>query len=246
MNEFIETWGLEQAWKNMLYEIYYNGFDLEKDDAPIREQLGWFYRIRNPMLDLGFSFSNPSKKFRDWAANGTFDIDGYPMKGQALADYIISLDDDDFIYPNGNDSFVYTYPERLQAIWVCDEDGKANFWNQIDVMIERLQKNMGSNRAVATLYQVGLDGDRIDIPCLNWLQFTVRDNKLTLHVMFRSNDIYGAWPSNMYFLTYLGLKVQERLNILDPTIIFNDICYHVSSAHIYHTDMDAVKKILRG
>lgn len=246
MNDYLkDLWTVKEAWENMLYEIYHNGIDLEKDDAPIREQLGLFYRISNPMTDVGFAFSNPAKKFISWMEGGAFDIDGYPIKGLALADYVTSLDDDNFIYPNSEDDFVYTYPERIQALWTCDENGAPRFWNQIEVMVDRLSNNLGSNRAVSTLYQVGLDHDRVDIPCLNWLQFTVRENFLTLHVMFRSNDIYGAWPSNMYFLTYLGLKVQEELNKEHPLIVFSDICYHVSSAHIYHTDLDAVKKVVK-
>ncbi len=238
-----DLWTIEQAWKDMLYEIYYNGFDLKKDDAFIKEELGLFYRIKNPIKDS--SFITSSKQFVDLVKKGVFDIDGYPIKGVALADYVTSLDDAYFIYPDKDEGFVYTYPERLQAIWTCNQDGDPRFWNQIEVMTNRLINNIGSNRAVATLYQVGLDHDRVDIPCLNWIQFTVRNNELVLHVIFRSNDIYGAWPSNMYFLTYLGLRVQEILNEkVNSNIKFTDICYHVASAHVYHTDLDAVKKIL--
>ena len=38
------------------------------------------------------------------------------------------------------------------------------------------------------------------IPCLNWVQATIRNNKLILHVIFRSNDCYSAFPSNMLFI----------------------------------------------
>lgn len=247
MTDLRGLWNISEAWENMLYDIYYDGEDYKKDDALIREKLGYFYRLYNPMLGMGFGSMITSQHFIDLVKKGAFDIDGYPIKGIALANYIKSLDNDDFIYLNTNDNrdFVYTYPERLQALWTCDENGSYKFWNQIKVMIERLKNNLGSNRAVATLYQVGLDHDRVDIPCLNWLQFTVRNNRLTLHVVFRSNDIYGAWPSNMYFLTYLGLKVQEKLQEEYPSVVFSDINYHVSSAHIYHTDLDAVKKVVK-
>ena len=80
---------------------------------------------------------------------------------------------------------------------------------------------------MATLYQPGRDLEREDIPCLNWLQATIRDNKLELHCMFRSNDLYGAWPSNMYLLTYLGLWLCEQF--VDEEITFKGIHYHSSS-----------------
>ena len=233
---------VEKAWKTMLSHIYKLGDMHHKDDAMIKEYLGMHVRIRNPLFDKAFAFSNPSAKFVSWMEAGAFDIEGYPMKGQALADYVTSLDDDYMI--DGTD-FVYTYPERLKGILVADESGLETCVNQVDVIVNRLLENTGSNRAVATLYQAGLDGERVDIPCLNWLQVTVRNNTMVLHVMFRSNDIYGAWPSNMYFLTYLGLQIQERLNKDYPMITFKYIDYHVSSAHVYETDFDAVEKIVK-
>ena len=141
--------------------------------------------------------------------------------------------------------FIYTYPERLLHqfnITEFDIDTElieTGYLNQYEVILNRLKTNLGSNRAVVTLYQPGLDRERDDIPCLNLLQATVRDNKLELHVMFRSNDLYGAWPANMYFITYLGLCLAKDLN-LD----FNGIHYHSTSLHIYKANLEAVKKIL--
>lgn len=141
--------------------------------------------------------------------------------------------------------FVYTYPERLLHQFnviefdVEDDLREMGFLDQYQVILNRLGTSMGSNRAVATIYQPGLDRERDDIPCLNWLQATVRDNNLELHVMFRSNDLYGAWPANMYLLTYLGLSFANELGK-----DFNGIHYHSSSLHIYEANLDAVRKIL--
>lgn len=145
--------------------------------------------------------------------------------------------------------FVYTYPERIIHQYnIVDFDPEEDltelgYLNQFDIILNRLRTNDGTNRAVATIYHPGLDKEREDIPCLNWLQATIRDDKLELHVMFRSNDLYGAWPSNMYFLTYLGLCLTDQfIKIPKPT--FNGIHYHSSSLHIYKSNLDAVKKIL--
>lgn len=245
---------IKDAWKTMLKRIYLDGYDHKKDDADIREYLGNHFKIINPVFKHGFIFSNPAEKFISWMREGAFDIDEYPMKGQALVDYVTSLDDPEKIYISDEMykyakgeavmPFIYTYPERLQALFVSDEGGALDCVNQIDIICDRLLENIGSNRAVACLYQPGIDGKRVDIPCLNWLQVTVRDNTMVLHVMFRSNDIYGAWPSNMYFLTYLGLKIQEIINKEHPLVVFEYIDYYSTSAHIYRTDFDAVKKII--
>lgn len=147
---------------------------------------------------------------------------------------------DSFVPP-----FVYTYPERLLHQFNITDFDLADDWteigylNQYMIILNRLKKQSGSNRAVATIYQPGLDKERDDIPCLNWLQATIRENQLELHVMFRSNDLYGAWPANMYFLTYLGLCLAKELSV-----DFNGIHYHSSSLHIYKSNLDSVKRIL--
>lgn len=231
---------VEKKWKSLLSEIVHDGHSHHKDDQPIREVLSKNFFVQNPVLDKAFFFPHPARRFLDWIREGVFDIEDYPLKGDALADYVASFGKPDHIYLDGPDSFVYTYPERIRNI---DAD-LARSTDQFEVMAQRLIENRGSNRAVATLYSARMDGDREDIPCLNWMQFSIRENSLILHVMFRSNDIYGAWPSNMYFLTYVGLLMQERLEERYPSLIFDGIDYHVSSAHIYETDMEMAKKII--
>ena len=95
-------------------------------------------------------------------------------------------------------------------------------------MKERLLNALGSNRAVAITYDPELDCDREDIPCLQFLQAFVRDGELTIHCMFRSNDIFGAFYSNMFFITYIGIKLREELNkeLINEQIGFGGIHYH--------------------
>ena len=144
-----------------------------------------------------------------------------------------------------NTPFVYTYPERLlHQFNIVDFDYdkdlcETGYLDQYQIILNRLKTHENTNRAVATLYHPGLDKERDDIPCLNWLQVTVRDGKLTLHVMFRSNDLYGAWPANMYFLTYLGLCFAKEL-----FIDFEGIYYHSSSLHIYSANIPEVEELI--
>lgn len=56
-------------------------------------------------------------------------------------------------------------------------------------MVERLMDDLGSNRSVAVTLDPKHDCSEEDIPCLQVLQATVRDRKLTIHCFFRSNDI---------------------------------------------------------
>ena len=115
-------------------------------------------------------------------------------------------------------------------------------------MINRLSQRFcgssGSNRAVANIYSATRDCDMNDIPCLQIIQATIRNNELILHCFFRSNDCYGAFPSNMLFLNYLGLKLVDVLKDEYPLLKFAGIAYTSSSLHIYRGDLEQAKKII--
>ena len=81
---------------------------------------------------------------------------------------------------------------------------------------------------------------------MQFLQATIRGNELVLHVIFRSNDIYGAWPANMFFITYIGLMIKDAMSEKIPDLVFTGIDYHVSSAHIYETDIEKARGVLNG
>lgn len=226
---------LDKIWVDYLKDIYKSGSIHEKDDSEVREYLGVHKKIPNPLYTITSmtSILRDSDLFLKCVKEGKFNIEGYPIKDEALYEYVTVWDKEDMIMC-GN--FVYTYPERL-----LNNNYAIYKENQYLTILNRLRNNLGSNRAVAVLYNPLLDSDSDDIPCLNWLQCTVRDNKLVLHCVFRSNDIYGAWPSNMLLLSYLGLKLA---NDLGNNIVFDSIDYHCTSAHYYRTDEDAVKKII--
>lgn len=248
---------LDIHWQQLLWNCYHHGNVVKKDDSEIKELMGNYVFLERPQ-DLPLPFNkkiDSTYEFVEGLKKGLYDLPHYPIKGNALADYVLSWEDENQIYLDqetreymGLDSnaFVYTYPERvLRYLTVSNEtpiDGNY-YIDQFNVMWNRLNNNSGSNRAVSVLYNPGLDKERVDIPCLNWLQATIRNCKLELHCMFRSNDLYGAWPSNMYFLTFLGLWLSEQF--LKEEISFNGIHYHSSSLHIYKTDIPAVEKILR-
>lgn len=238
---------LSTLWKQLLWDCYHHGYDYTKDDTKVRELLGNYYFIERPQ-DIGLPFNKKIDNVEEFFTNiknGLYNLQGYPIKDEALLSYVqswndltqIYCSDEEFLQEAGIEQppFVYTYPER-----VLHWSYKGEWVNQLDVVLNRLKNNLGSNRATMTLYHPGLDAERKDIPCLNWLQATVRHQKLELHCIFRSNDLYGAWPANILFITCLGLSIAEELD----GVCFNGIHYHSSSLHIYHTDLPAVREVL--
>lgn len=243
---------IENVWRRVLKDIYEKGHIHHKDDAEIKEILNISAFIDNPVIYAVPAVIKGSLSRVDFIKGirlGYYDIDGYNIKSDALADYVESIDDKDKIYLDWEDEndFIYTYPERLKAIGVMTKYDLVCDENQIEYMIERLKENIGSNRAVATLYNIGLDKYQDDIPCLNWMQALVRDDRLYLAVMFRSNDIYNAFPSNMFFLMNIGMYITESLQKQYSNLIFSGIYYNCTSAH-YYTDVvtdDIIKEIIK-
>ena len=217
----------ESKWRKLLEELLLTHKKHVKDETQIREIIGVHERIDNPYKDSMLNINHT--QFAEAVKRGAFDIKDYLFKGEALYDYVTSLDQSDKIVLDEN-SFIYTYSERLQ-----NYQGR----NQLKDIIERLKQDIGSNRAVAVTFNPFIDNERADIPCLQLIQALVRNDKLILSVYFRSNDLYGAFPSNMMFLTYLGMKIADELGVT-----FDYIDYHCSSLHVYETDYEQASKVI--
>lgn len=234
---------IQENWYDLLRVVIEDGETHEKDDGDVlQEHLINHCMISNPLKQIGNTHIT-SEMFIDLIKKGAFDIKDYPIKGPALAEYVESLIDEEIIRGGG---FVYTYPERIFNIKLSNRDNEVRRYNQFRIMCNRLKNYDGSNRAVMTLYSAGLDETEQHIPCLQFLQATIRNNKLMLHVFFRSNDLYSAFPSNMLFVSYIGIKLTENLKETYPLLEFEGISYNSSSLHIYQGDIEQAKKIING
>ena len=205
---------INQCYLDFVKKILNQGKETYKDsNHHLKESLGNFYVIDDP-LNLKF-VAKYQHMTTDMMLNeiksGKYDIEGCPIKSDALYEYVKSFENSD------DQGFVYTYPNRILAHFDVD---------QFEVMKKRM------------LHE--------DIPCLQFLQCLVRNNELTIHCLFRSNDIFGAFYSNMFFITYIGIKMKEELNkeLLGEKVNFGGIHYHSTSGHIYSNDMKAAKKLI--
>lgn len=238
---------IEKCWRDLLKTVLTYGEWRVKDDGDnILEHIDnhcFIPNVSDSLFPTGQGFS--LDLFKRLVGEGKFNVDGYPIKDIALLSYVEQLEDDSQIYLDG-ESFVYTYPERLFNVKQADKtDDAVVYSNQVDVMINRLKEHSGSNRSVANLYMCSLDGLEQHIPCLNFVQALIRDNTLCLHIMFRSNDLYSAFVSNMFFIQYLGLMITEELRKEYPSLHFGGVYYNSTSLHIYKGDYEQAQKVLR-
>jgi thymidylate synthase (methanogen type) len=126
----------------------------------------------------------------------------------------------------------YTYHERLFSY---PPDGTA----QIDYIVKKLQETGFSRRAQAITWHPRKDMEVESPPCLQTVWCSVRQNKLVMHTVWRSRDIFRAMHMNMLALTELQKMIAERLNVevgayLDFT----------NSAHIYEKTYGDVKRFI--
>jgi thymidylate synthase len=150
----------------------------------------------------------------------------YPFSEKVLHDkYATQL-----LNPDRMD-FEYTYGERLNA-W-----GSETI-NQIDFIISKLKKSPHSRRAVASTWDPRKDIKADEVPCLNHFVFMEREGVLDLSVTIRSNDMYGAWPANVYALGELLRHVSKGTGIPTGSITTLSV-----NAHVYSHDWDKARAL---
>ena len=113
----------------------------------------------------------------------------------------------------GSDAeFEYDYHRRLFD-WGerLTTEGGAVHIDQIDYVAEKLARAPTTRRAVAITWNPVVDEDLDDCPCLQLVQCLLRDGKVEMKVVFRSNDILSAAGSNMYALVHLQRAIADRI-----------------------------------
>ena len=112
--------------------------------------------------------------------------------------------------------------------------------NQVENVIELLQKNPTSRRAVIQLFDSSdLSSDHKDIPCTCTVQLFARGANLDMHTHMRSNDLYLGLPHDVFSFTMLQEIIARQLN-LEP----GRYCHSVGSLHIYERDEEQIAEFI--
>jgi thymidylate synthase len=118
----------------------------------------------------------------------------------------------------------YTYGQRLRSWFGAD---------QVEQVITKLGLDIDSASAVMDLWDVK-DHDRGSAPCLNHIWVRVNGRRLTLTALFRSNDMFSAWPANAMGLRALQFHICDEINRRYGSEVYAGELITISqSAHIY-------------
>ena len=117
-------------------------------------------------------------------------------------------------------------------------------WDGVDQLVaayDRLREDPESRRAVVSLWDPARDAtvESKDIPCNNWLQFTVREGRLNLKVVSRSMDIIWGATINVFEWTVLQELVAHWLGTGIGTY-----WHFIGSLHIYEKHLRRAERIL--
>ena len=133
------------------------------------------------------------------------------------------------------EQFSYLYFERLVSYRLLDQlQGLRSF------LAQQIESTITSNRLQAIIWILDTDFLSASPPCLQRIQIRyIPENKVDVHLTWRSRDLYAAWQSNVICL----------IDMLNREVIKPNNCQIVriidysDSLHIYKTDMEEAKKV---
>jgi len=129
----------------------------------------------------------------------------------------------------------YTYGQRLRS-WFGED--------QIEQVIEKLIKEIDAASAVMSLWDVK-DHIKGGSPCLNHIWVRVNENVLSLTAVFRSNDMFNAWPANAMGLRILQEHIiQEISDRSEYKLKIGPLITLSQSAHVYDDTWENVDSII--
>ena len=129
------------------------------------------------------------------------------------------------------------------------EHEDARFWgaygprlrDQLPIIVGRLAADPDTRQAVTTLWDPKYDaaGGKKDHPCTTAFVFQIRDGKLNMSTLMRSNDLYWGWPYDSQQFAMLQLTMAGALRVPVGTYT-----HHAVSAHLYEPHWVAAREML--
>jgi thymidylate synthase len=204
------------AWKEALNLVLMEGKEFRDENSRIcREVFNLIIRVERPDLNIDQPIRTLNR-FREWTYPSLEEIASVMLSTKLALDYS------------------YSYGPRM-----FNFQSKINQIN--DFIIPLLKQNPTSRRAIITLFDPVEDSNimKRDIPSLISIDFKLRDNKLNMTSVIRSNDMFFGWPANVYQMYVLQDYVRKKLGC---NVGFIDT--FSTSAHIFRDQFEYIKQIL--
>jgi len=125
-------------------------------------------------------------------------------------------------------SFEYDYHGRLFD-WGerLVTGGQPVHIDQIAYIVDKLKTSPVTRRAIAITWNPVIDEKLDDCPCLQLVQCVLRQGRLGMRVVFRSNDMLTAAGANMYALVQLQGFIAGQLGVPCGTYTHISLVPHI-------------------
>ena len=141
-----------------------------------------------------------------------------------------------FLSPESPGGVSYTYGNRLMRY----PSNGAPIDQIEEVILKELKSSPDTRRATATTMVPSIDKDSKEPPCITQIQVLQNSGKLHLLVTVRSHDIFKAAIPNAFGLRALQARIAKEAGFEMGYLQITS-----QSAHIYESDWDDAKKLVR-
>ena len=249
---FVEGKTLDDTWFKLLYEVYHNGrvnhidngsfagskrleFDfvagtihypttrplapiMGSNQSPITTDEDIEKYFVTYLMD-GSLEDNEHYKYATWIAGGEYKLPFFQgVDGKIEPSIIYSW------------NFKVTVPNQIQ--WCIDHYKNKGFGNGHCVIQVGYPE---SNLAYDQPYEN--EAERGTSPCLRLIDTAIKNNKLCFHVVFRSWDLFGGFPTNMGGMVMLMEFMANELEIEVGTLSFSCL-----KLHCYDFQMEGLRQ----
>jgi thymidylate synthase len=117
--------------------------------------------------------------------------------------------------------------------------------NQWDWIVNEFTSDEDSRRCTIVIHQPHhKTKNPNDLPCTQYLQFFIRENKLHLGVNMRSNDIIFGFCNDIFNFALFQQLMLNELRVIYPTLELGTYYHHAGSLHLYQTHNNMRDNIL--
>ena len=206
---------LHDCFQSKLQDITYNGSSVMSNNSSQTELLFQSMEILNPTK---LSIEHPSRKFSPsysvleflWYLSGHRKTNNI---GKCANIWLKIQDEEKEVESNYG-----TYILGEQWDWIVNE----------------LENDKDSRRCTIVIHQPHhKTKNNKDLPCTQYLQFFIRDNKLHLGVNMRSNDIIFGFCNDIFNFALFQQLMLNELRKIYPDLMLGSYHHHAGSLHLY-------------
>lgn len=242
-----KLWTMNSAYLRAIRRVFCDGVDSAPRGLKVREVENYIFSVESPLqcissLQPFHTRMEYAEAELIWYMRGSKRIKDlvHPETKKSFAHLWEKFSDDGVEVNSAYGQYIF----NQTIITLIDNFGgalKSQKITQWDWVKEKLQEDSDTRHAIININQP-MSKFRFhtkDFPCCIAMHFTIRNNKLNLQVIFRSQDVNTGLRNDIYTMCGLQRLMAQELNIDYGT--FTNIALNL---HLYEKDFPAVEKML--